>query len=162
MKLDDIVSVLHRKKPRTAEDILKLCNLPLKWVASGSFRDVYKIVGAPHVIKVPIGKDGKRHAAQEHRALVRLKTHRHFARLWSKLPRIDYYEPSTGLILMPFYKAVSPRPKNLELMNQIEDLVVILVNTHPDLGDEKWDNYGWDDEGNLRIVDLGRFQRNGV
>jgi len=118
------------------------------------FREVYKIIGAPYVVKIPYeGSEG--HAATEYRAWKRIKTKERFNDIRKYLPEIILYQRSTGLVLMPYYRPISARRYNREM----EDVDAFLEKTFgmgsADVGSDKWDNWGLDETGQLKLIDLG-------
>lgn len=157
MTLSQVVSRLRRHKPTSELALLKVCKFPLRFIGNGVFRDVYEILDTGYVLKMPNGQSSVEHAVNEYRAWRQIKRSRRvkFKSIKPHLPEILYFSEHSGLTLMPKYEEPEWGTYEKE-MDRLETAVREAFGAEEaDLGSEKWDNFGVDKDGNLRIIDLG-------
>ena len=86
------------------------CEVDLKYIGKGSYRQVYQIDNLPIVVKLPLGLDADikeciSHSENEMDAINTVKKkHKHLIKY---LPKIYYYNLDTGIIVMHKYKQTS-------------------------------------------------------
>ena len=125
----------------------------MKFVGSGLFRNVYRIVGTKLVVKVPIGIRGKRHSEGEMKAYRKIMGSKHkYTAIQLYMPEILAYNKKTGVILMPEYRKVAgcDRAK----VDEIGTLARAAMGKYCDLHKN---NVGKGKLGDYRVLDLGYF-----
>lgn len=154
-----IIRRLKRLKPKTLLDTLNNCYLPLQFLFSGSFRDVYHIVGTRLVVKIPNNcfgeEDSASHSQAEVKWVKRLRAKK-YAAFHKYLPRI-YYANKHGVILMRRYYEMENTKLTRKLCETLEeDLKENVKQLNYEL-DIRTDNMGRDEKGRPVILDLGLF-----
>ena len=94
---------MEEHRPKTVEDLRSL-GVRLKWIGWGSFRQVYEVRGLPIVVKFPHHGDPK-HSRTEMRRIEKLHK---IPTIRRHLPKIFYYDKTSGVIVTPYYKKRSP------------------------------------------------------
>lgn len=159
MTKEKIVSLIKRWKPLTVKDILEDCRLPLQYVGGGAFRDVYRIIGTPYVLKIPC-EDGAtelnlEHSRDEFTAWRRISRNKKFSQLHRFMPEIVYYNRTSGIILVCYYKSLSYSSETLKVARRTEALVRQVLGR--EWSDIHYRNIGIDSNGRYVLLDLGKF-----
>jgi hypothetical protein len=150
-----IVRLIQRHSPVTPVTLLKSCKFTLRFLGSGSFRDVYEIVGSGYVVKFPNQSGGESHAENERRTWNKIRKSKRFAEIHKYLPSQMYLNRRSGCIVMPLYEEADD-PQYDDEMDEVADIIHrITGNSDNDLASDKWDNWGVDQEGKLVMIDLG-------
>lgn len=159
----NIIRVLQKKQHRTGQELLDL-GLPLQFVAEGQFREVYHIVGTSIVVKIPrvrgcshrTHKKNVAHATTEYRAWRRIMS-RGYTEIRPYMPEILYHNKATGLVLMRQYRPVPRLKKNRETLSRLGRSIsrIVAETRFPDV---HAGNAGIDEDGNIRLIDLGLFE----
>lgn len=160
-----VVNQFRRKRPRTVDELLEQCGLSLRFVESGAFRKVYQVDNLPLVVKLPrlggrLEHNAREHAQQEFRAYERImRSKTKFTSLQPYMPEVLYFNVLGGVTLMRMYDEVPGDYKHRRQMNEINHKVLAVLGEdvchEADLGEDKWDNYGLDRDGALKVIDLG-------
>lgn len=166
MTIEEIVHLLHWHKPERLKDI-KALGIKLYEISrgEGAFRRVFKVSGAPIVIKIPRNKgDDLAHARAEAKTARRIRRYNKYKILRPYLPEIFYFDHDTGIMAMRFYSKVPWNRMNQAGSNAIEDLIDIVWNDtwegYTDVGPR---NIGLQDIGGREqfvVIDLGCFMEN--
>lgn len=164
MTLGKIVARISRRQPMGVIELLDECHLPLKFLGGGAYRKVYEIVGSGFVVKVPHSKGDIPHATTEFlcwRKIIRSK--RKYAALHPYMPVFRYHNKVSGITVMDMYETDFDYNTHEPEMTYINNLTQdVMKNYDNDLEPEKWDNYGLDAKGELKIIDLGYFSESGL
>jgi hypothetical protein len=140
MNIPDICDALYANWPSNFDEIQAL-GIPIRefGAGSGAFRKVYRVKGLPMVIKIPrAGADNIAHARAEFKTICRINRFKKYKPLRKYMPEILYFDYSTGIIGMRYYKPIRWTPMNQAASNILEDLV-----------DSYWKN-NWDG-----VTDIG-------
>jgi tRNA A-37 threonylcarbamoyl transferase component Bud32 len=153
MKIKDIIKILKEHQPTTAAEAKK-AGIPLRWVDEGAYRKVYRVTGAPYVIKFPVkAADAREHA---HAEAEKVKALAHFPAVKTLLPKIYFHDEKTGVIVMKWYRP-SKEPLSEQLdsaLGTISELISALTKYEHTLGDMYTGNAMFTSEG-LTLLDLG-------
>lgn len=154
--LHQITSSIRHSRPKDVGDLLIKCDLPLLYLGSGSYRDVYEVVDSGYVVKMPTKADYIQHAVNEYivwRKIVRSR--RKYKELHPFMPNINYFTSLTGVTVMPKYQTTYSTKGTQRERERVCDLACRLFEaTDTDLHSA---NYALDDSGQLKIIDLGYF-----
>lgn len=145
------------------------CKLPLQFIGDGAFRETYRILGTPYVIKIPSGSSGSyvQHARADLNAYDLIQGTRKMSKLRKYLPEIHYRNYAIGVIVTDYVRPLTRTydshraftyygPYREEIL-RVADLVT--KHSKADDGDldlQKMDNFGYV-KGELKILDLGCF-----
>lgn len=160
MTIKQAIKILSMKNPSTPHDALVKCGFSLKLVGEGCFRDTFRVLDTPLVIKFPCKEYGRRsynknlkHALQEYDAWKHIKESTNELRLFRKyLPRVHYFNPVTGVIVMTEYNTKAAYKRTRMIAALRNRLYKSLNACSTDLYEG---NVGVDKRGNLKIIDLG-------
>ncbi len=158
-----IKEVLNHYLPKTASDLLLDCGLPLKLLSYGQYRNVLEVVGTPYVIKVPspgrYHKVNVTHAIDEFTAWKDMSKRRNYLPIKEYLPFFHYFDHNSGIAVMDLYEPVKKNDHRFDTdITTINEFIAKCGYEDADIAHSKKDNYGVDSEGNLKILDLGRFK----
>lgn len=140
------------------------CGLPLEWLGDGGYREVYRIVGTPYVIKFPLTewtglsskvdwlKRHRIHSQYEMNALMRMRTRRRWQFIRPYLPETLWMDWETGVVVMRYYTSVPSTPSQRKDVRELNDLVKNFAKGNTDI---KCKNCGFDENGRLKLIDLG-------
>jgi hypothetical protein len=156
-----IINEIRYNNPKTIKELRKL-GIRCKLISSGAFRNVYKILTVPLVIKFPNCDEGKEHTLNEVKAVKKINRLRKYKKLRQFMPEI-YHSNSAGVILMYMYTVLESF--TYEYKQVVSGLMFIIIELI--YAGEKWDedfdvhggNLGFDEVGNVVFVDLGYFMR---
>ena len=114
-----VLSRITKSRPTTPVEF-RAIGIKLRFIDAGVFREVYKISGAPLVVKFPIDEDGRADGIQHSISEVsRIKRLASIKELTPHLPKVHYHDRKNGIMVMQFY----PRPKDdaetVELLGKI-------------------------------------------
>lgn len=159
MTVREVIESFNGKRPRTVNDLLTKCLLPLSFLGAGSFRECYRIVGTNLVVKVPIRGSylpvNKRHSRLEWDAYQKIQTDAALTELRYLVPKFHYFDPDSGIILATFCKAVKAKDRKAKAQaKRIEKRVSQLMG-FDDVDVQA--NLGLDSKDCLKIIDLGRL-----
>lgn len=153
-KEKDVVGLFKKYKPKTYEDVIGL-GFKLKQLGSGLYRIGYQIDNLPFVVKLckesdPTSSDVQ-HANEEMAALKKLSKSK-FKTLHRYLPKVFYFNKSSGITLMPLYKHLAYK--------ESEHFIDFVNKLYWDLGGKDGDlhtsNVAFDNEKEeYVIIDLG-------
>lgn len=155
----------HRNfKGKVTDILVRECKFPLEFVADGAFRNVYRILGTPYVLKVPSSSRSYvlDHAAQEVKAYQKIKRSKSLAALRPYLPKFHLVNDALGIILTDYIRPVQKEygtyyGKYYNEIQKVSQVARSLSTAYdPDLGVDKADNWGVVG-GKLKILDLGCF-----
>lgn len=140
------------------------CRVPFEYLDEGSFRRAYQVVGLPLVAKFPY-KDGPttklrtaiHHTKMEVQAVEQILQERKFKALRQYMPKIYFFNPKTGTVLMHKYKPLSETAKSERVCEKLGLLVAASGLTAAYGFDLSTYNVGTDEAGKLVIFDLGLF-----
>jgi hypothetical protein len=151
-----VINKIRDNNPKTVKELIKL-GIKCKLISSGAFRDVYKILTVPLVIKFPTYDDGKEHTLNEVKAVKKIKRLRKYKELKRFMPEI-YHSNSAGVILMYEYK---PLDGDVIISQLMAIIVKLIYQGEPweDNFDVHSGNLGLDEDGNVVFIDLGYFMR---
>lgn len=166
MTEQEVVRQFRGKRPRTVDEMLERCGLTLRFVESGAYRKVYQVANLPLVVKLPrpggkLEEHARGHAQQEFNAYKRvLRSKTKYKELQRYMPEVLYFNWFGGVTLMRMYDEVPGDAAHRRRMNDISREVAVALGEQgdwheSDLGEDKWDNYGLDRDGTLKIIDLG-------
>lgn len=167
LTIPQVVGRFRYNKPKDIDEALHNCRVPIQYMFSGAFRDVYHIVGLPLIAKFPGGQngnipDGVEHSTDEVRWVRRINRSTQYALLREYMPTIYYFDKTNGVVLMHKYDELSWTKQNKKLCAELEQRMIKDLKFHhdPDSGldpDIKPDNMGKDENGKIVIFDLGCF-----
>ena len=117
-------------KPATPEEFAD-AGVPVlddkNFVHAGVFREVYRIVGVPLVVKFPLGDsrketgEGRRHTNAEVNRIKRLSA---FPVMRKYLPKVYYHDKASGIVVMRYYAELDEKWTDDTMVNKfIQDLV---------------------------------------
>lgn len=137
--------------------------LPLKRLGAGSFRNVYRIVNSPFVVKFPhLGTSGSDTAGPQrcikHSSLEADK-HRHFMgfhELRNCLPKLYFHDKKTGVIVMEYIDEDNTSSCEYRRSERMGDMIGILIKslTRRKLTDISENNLKLAKDGQLKFIDL--------
>lgn len=163
-RIERIISAFNQYHPKDGIEAEKTCNIVLKPVAEqGAYRDTYFIEGVPLVVKFPKNNGGTHsHAKAEIKAIRRLRRGKKRYKLLQKYIPETYYENlKTGVIVMRQYKPLRSK-YDILIADVLEKLVSVVWPEHVEDGtDVHGSNIALDDDGHLKIIDLGYFTEEG-
>lgn len=158
-----VIKRLIKHQPRTAQEVLDKCELPLLYIGGGSFRDAYFVVGTDLVIKIPRWLANKKryekniqHAKDEYFIWRRMRTSRRKYNAFKKyLPDLLYFNSNTGVIVVRKYEKARYTKANNQLIIELEKAITKIMDT--DEADIHYGNLGVDKDGSVKIIDMGLF-----
>lgn len=164
LSINQVVGRFRRKKPKDVSEALHQCHVPIQYMFSGAYRDVYHIVGTPLVAKFPVelevsdeycGETGRDHSETEAKWIRRLLKPK-YRSVHKYLPKLYHFDPTNGVILMQKYREVRDTVKNRNVCDLLGQHLIAELNLaeEPDI---KPDNLGLDEDGNMVILDFGCF-----
>ena len=109
-----VLSRITKSRPTTPVEF-RAIGIKLRFIDAGVFREVYKISGAPLVVKFPLDNDGIQHSVSEMRRIRRLGR---IKELLPHLPKVLYFNGKSGIVVMEYYKALDPE-KGVELLGKV-------------------------------------------
>lgn len=124
--------IIRRTKPTTPEEFREI-GLHVTFIGNGVFREVCKIDGQRLIAKFPIADDpegedfssGRKHARDEMKRITALLK---FKVLRPHLPKIRYYDPESGVIVMDWYeKFISDDDKLMSLGTVMRKLIKVIT-----------------------------------
>lgn len=145
------------------------CKFPLQFIADGAFREAYRIVGTPYVVKIP--SSGSRtyvnHAQADINAYELINDDPKMNRLRKYLPKIHYSNHPIGVILTDYVRPLSKVYNSDRVFtyhghyrDEIQHVARMAKKLSsaddPDMDLNKLDNFG-SVGGQLKILDLGCF-----
>jgi hypothetical protein len=168
MKLNPFSDHLHDS---VLHELLVECKLPLKFIADGAFREAYKIVGTPYVIKIP--SSNRRvyieHGQADINAYKLIMDDPKMKSLRKYLPTMHYSQYELGIVLTEYVRPLSKeydsdrqwsyRGKyraDIEKASRLVSKFSKAKGGDHDLDLSKMENFGTVD-GKLKILDLGCF-----
>lgn len=176
MKIADIIGKLGVLKdefdPKAFSKLNKV--LPLNYVGAGEFRSVYQIVGKDLVVKLPKDRDDIEHSRIEYQRWHDIMHQRGWFLLRKYMPKIYYFNPKNGVLLMRFYKTafsdVLTAPTKIE--NDIKWLQHLVATVCRDncigesfeeneidwVSDIGIGNVGVTPKGEYKFIDMGLFE----
>lgn len=179
LSVKEVVSRFRQKEPKTVEEALVLCQVPLTFIQEGAFRRAYQVGRLPLVVKIPYFTKyqtsveaqqsrlevGINHSAVEVRARKRvLRSKKRFAPLHKYMPMIYHHNPTTGVVLMHKYRMEKNSGRRYEKGCEIErEVIKAMGSSQPDEGFDcdNPGNIGRDEKGKWVILDLGCFEESG-
>jgi len=148
--VEQVVNDIRGAHVNTVQAVL-FAGYAMKYIGSGMFRNVYKIIGANLVVKIPIGAKGRRHALGEWEAYNRvLKSKLKYLPLKAHMPTIHGFNRRTGVMVMELYRPSGKRDRKAII--KIGDVARVCCGKYCDL---HVDNVFKDQFGEYRIIDLG-------
>ncbi len=130
MNIRTAVRRIKTFKPETPEEFAD-AGVPVlddkNFVYAGVFREVYRIVGVPLVVKFPLGDsrketgEGRRHTNAEVNRIKRLSA---FPVMRKYLPKVYYHDKASGIVVMRYYAELDEKWTDDTMVNKfIQDLV---------------------------------------
>jgi len=120
MILRTAIKYIQKAKPRTIEDFESL-GFRLKRIGGGVFREVYRIKSFPLVVKFPCDEPSDRHSRAEMRKIKKLSE---FPFLRKYLPRVYYYDPKSGVIVMELYSRFSDNVDAADALGRLAGMLI--------------------------------------
>ena len=168
IRAKDVASILDRCL--TYKETRK--ELKLKFIGDGAFRKVYRIVGTEFVVKFPSCRSNdidKEHSRIEYQRCYDIMHQERWYLLRRYTPKVYYYNPKTGVLLMHYYEPVAKdtqedTPYVTPSVNRDVEWIqrlVELVCREDDFGwwgDISPKNLGVDKNGGYRFIDMGLFE----
>jgi hypothetical protein len=156
-----IINEIRDNNPKTVKELRKL-GIKCKLISGGAFRNVYKILTVPLVIKFPNCDEGKEHTLNEVKAVKKINRLRKYKKLRQFMPEI-YHSNASGVILMHNYTVLEAF--TYEYKEVVSGLMFIIIELI--YAGEKWDedfdvhggNLGFDENYDVKFIDLGYFMR---
>lgn len=171
-----IVKRLQAHRPKTYKEIRAL-GIPLKRLGDGAFREAYKVVDVPLVIKIPLcecpqetdhctGACGcPEHSRQEYKVYKKVMGNKKYRALRGFMPKIYYFDDTTGIIAVHYHKQLKATLTNQKFCDLIDQFVRQTLSIRNGL-DMKPANVGTeirnDDDVptySFKILDLGFIKR---
>lgn len=109
---------IRSRKPTSPKEF-KAIGLTLRYIGSGAFRSVCKIVNCDLVVKFPLESDvptGRRHTLSEVRRLARLRKSRV---MQPHLPEIFYVDKVKGILVMRYYPKYDSFEEQVDSMGRL-------------------------------------------
>lgn len=158
-----IIGTIHDNQVTTSGELKKL-GFKLVPLDSGAYRAVVKIKNSSVVVKFPISESGVNHARAEYNTVQKVLKNKRLEPLRKFMPEIYYFDKTSGVIVMEYYKPVKPNKYGLMISDLLRH-IVRLVHPYAKKGhstDVACSNIGLgkDDWGNYErpvILDLGYF-----
>ena len=161
MTIREVCFLLTENNPKTIAEIKKL-GILLKKLGSGAYRNTYKVIGLPIVLKIPNDTPAaRRHSEEEIKVVKKIKRLRKYRILRKYMPYIHFYNPKTRIIGMQYYDTKSNKYKDGTasiLSDLIEEVWSDASRSSADIHRE---NIALDKEGQIKIIDLGYFTERG-
>jgi hypothetical protein len=120
MILRTAIKHIQKAKPRTIEDFESL-GFRLKRIGGGVFRGVYRIKSFPLVVKFPRDEPYDRHSRAEMRKIKKLSE---FPFLRRYLPKVYYYDPKNGVIVMELYHPFSDNVDAADALGRLAGMLI--------------------------------------
>jgi hypothetical protein len=163
MKESVVIRRLMRHMPKDAQEMLDYCGLPLQHIGCGQFRAAYHVLGTSLIVKVPHkGRTRKRteenvqHSRDEYTVWKRMRASiRKFKALKRYMPELVYYNSLTGIIVVRKYDKLPYSKEHNALIRELELTVTSVMKTKE--ADIHYGNLGRDEDGNVKIIDMGLF-----
>jgi hypothetical protein len=172
----DVVYTFKEYDIRRPKDILRVTGFKNRFLDLGAYRKVYKLSDFPLVVKFPIHipneegfEEDCQHSVLEYKAYKKiLSRNRIYARLIPYLPKLYYINPKTGVLLSHYY-----RPILNTKFRKLGDSIALLLSDIVELSwkrveklkpnselDVHSGNLGLDENGRIKIIDMGYFFKN--
>ena len=129
MNIRTAVRRIKTFKPETPEEFAD-AGVPVlddkNFVYAGVFREVYRIVGVPLVVKFPLGdsysetSEGRRHTNAEVNRIKRLSA---FPVMRKYLPKVYYHDKASGIVVMRYYAELDEWTDDTMLNKFIQNLI---------------------------------------
>jgi len=143
---------------------LKDLRLKPKHIASGAYRNIYRLKGTEFIVKIPKGTDGLAHSLVEIKTIRQiLRFKRKYKLLQEYIPFVLYDDLQTGIIVMEYYKALEDYDEYGRIADAIQLLVRNLIYSLWPPSITRWSidihegNIGLTKEGGFKIIDFGYF-----
>ena len=161
MTIMEVNSLLTENNPKTVEEIKKL-GIKLRSLGSGAYRYVYKVVGLPIVLKIPLDNPAsRRHSEEEIKVIKKINRLKKYRKLRKYMPYIHFYNPTTRMIGMQYYDTTRNPYKN-RMASILTDLIEeIWPGVDKSSADVHSANIAFDSDGQIKIIDLGYFNERG-
>lgn len=165
MKRARALELIAHYHPKTERDLMVKCGFSLRPVGGGAYRDAYQIIGTDLIIKLP-RREGVTKAridySIEHTRLevdAINKVNKSRAKRWQMfkglMPEVLYYNFTYGVVVMQKYKKVGSE-RHRSAISKL-DTLVSKYNNLEDCDVYNSGNWAEDDEGNMKLIDLGCF-----
>lgn len=155
MRYTKVINKIKSAEPKSPEDILRRCRLPLRYIESGAYRSVYHVIGTNIIVKFCQSFEWCRdHALKEYETVNTLKNSRlkHHVPVKKHLPELYHYNPVTGVTIGRFYRLLPETAYEQRHRLAAKVLKACKVG----FGDlENTGNIGKDEKGVLKIIDAG-------
>ena len=150
-------------KPATPEEFAD-AGVPVlddkKFVHAGVFREVYRIVGVPLVVKFPLGdsysetSEGRKHTNAEVNRIKRLSA---FPVMRKYLPKVYYHDKTDGIVVMRYYAELGEDWTPDTMINKfIQDLIKDITGIQlGDVHDGNVRSHNGRNTGRPILIDLG-------
>lgn len=157
MTTNGVIDSVKSHRPKDVRELLLDCKVTLKYLDSGSFRDVYEIVGHPLVVKFPNCKAGVRHSNHEVSVYNRIKnSKKKYIELQKHLPDI-HYTNRYGVVLMTKYSPFGDTERSGSISLHLESEVSKILGLK-DGWDAHYGNFGRDSKGKVVLLDFGYLE----
>ena len=154
MNLKNVIKQFEYYRPTSEKQVLLKCEVPLEYLASGAFRNVYTVPGLPIVVKIPSNPGGRRHAQEEIRFIKDLmKNTLMRERMQRYLPVTYYMNLKSGVSVAHKYSMLRDTSNNERMTQKVAQKVSDIL----EIGE--WDshvyNFGRDERGRVVVLDFG-------
>lgn len=149
-----VVNKIISHKPSCVEDVLRNCELPLKFLGDGAYRTAYQVVNTDIIIKFANSGFAMEHSLKEYKAAKTIKESKltKYRTIKKHMPEIYHYDVETGISVGRFYKLLPAKANGIRERLAEKIRVAVGVN-YTDL--ENSGNVGKDRRGILKIIDAG-------
>ena len=171
MSLKSTIRLLNAYKPSSLKEIKEL-GLRLRKISNDEslYRDVYKVVGIPMVLKIPHQEgtynecpvsdaEARTHAFNECKAILRINQYKKYESLRKFMPKLYYFDQKNGIIALHFYQPFNfPEEAKRVIARLVKGFVDAICPL--DDNDVHYDNIAVGDKYyNPVIIDLGYFKQ---
>lgn len=165
----EVLKLLKKHKPKTAEEFKSKIKYPLKKLGSGAFRTTYHIKGTNLVIKFPYVDDtycdgdyndsceNIEHTQEEITNIRNINKKAKYKALRPFMPKIHYTDFRHGIIVMEKYKPARYGKISKLWGSFINTIIDAIEETRDTWSDLHACNLGIDELGNYKIIDLGIY-----
>ncbi len=163
MNIRTAIRRIKKFKPTTPEEFAD-AGVPVlddkKFVHAGVFREVYRIVGVPLVVKFPFGDSylepsgGRKHTNAEVNRIKRLSA---FPVMRKYLPKVYYHDKTNGIVVMRHYAELVKDGTDDTIINKfIQDLIKDITGIRlGDVHDGNIRSHNGSNTGRPILIDLG-------
>lgn len=157
MTLKRIIALLREHEVQTPDQFDEVVGLPLVFIDAGCFREAWAVPNKRVVVKFPLETEkddyrlGVLHSRNEIKRMRKIMASNSLRHLRRYIPRVQFANKNTGLILMERLDLVGKVPPDKARI--VEQMFQDTFGSHH--GDLFSTNVGYNGRGQIKVLDLG-------